>query len=269
MKKLMLLAVAAVTAITVSAQSFEDFFSTQKSPEKVTVGVRMGLNINGMRNNIDNHVVSAAFGYLPYKLNVHNKAGINLGVNVDIPILRNLWINTGVYYSSTGAKMKFTQNFFEDYDGILTEYSANLTMHNVRVPVQASYRYTFNDKYQIQVNLGPYFAYGFGGKVSVKNDMNGNSLGKIDLTGNPKVIEPESDESIILGETNINPNKSNYINPFDMGISIGAGVTLLKKYYAGINYDAGLINVNGKRAVALNHYKIKNHVFSINVGYNF
>ena len=58
----MLLAVAAVTAITVSAQSFEDFFSTQKSPEKVTVGVRMGLNINGMRNNIDNHVVSAAFG---------------------------------------------------------------------------------------------------------------------------------------------------------------------------------------------------------------
>lgn len=111
MKKLMLLAVAAVTAITVSAQSFEDFFSTQKSPEKVTVGVRMGLNINGMRNNIDNHVVSAAFGYLPYKLNVHNKAGINLGVNVDIPILRNLWINTGVYYSSTGAKMKFTQNF--------------------------------------------------------------------------------------------------------------------------------------------------------------
>lgn len=269
MKKLMLLAVAAVTALTLSAQSFDDFFSTKKSADKVTIGVRMGLNINGMSNNIDNHVVSAAFGNLPYKLGVHKKPGINLGVNVDIPILRNLWINTGVYYSSSGAKLKFTQNFFEDYDGILTEYSANLTMHNVRIPLQASYRYNINDNYQVQVNVGPYFAYGFGGKASIKNDMNGNSLGKIDLTSNPKVIDPEGDESIILGEVNINTNNSNYINPFDMGISIGAGVTFCKKYFAGINYDAGFVNVNGKRAVVLNHYKIKNHSFSVNVGYNF
>ena len=269
MKKLMVLAIAAVSVMSLHAQQFSDFFSTEKSSDKIVYGVRFGLNVMGMRNNVTNDVVVSAFGNLPYKLDIHRRSGITLGANVDIPILKNLWINTGLYYVATGVKLNFKQDFTKSYDGFLPEYSANVTMHNIRIPVQASWRYNINSDYQVQVNLGPYFAYGIGGKVSVKNDVDKSSLGKFDLTGNPKVIEPESDESIILGETNINPNKSNYINPFDMGISIGAGVTLLKKYYAGINYDAGLINVNGKRAVALNHYKIKNHVFSINVGYNF
>ena len=54
-----------------------------------------------------------------------------------------------------------------------------------------------------------------------------------------------------------------------MGIAFGAGVTINKKYFAGFNYDGGLVNVNGKRTRALNHNSIKNHTFSINVGYNF
>lgn len=270
MKKLMFIAVAAVLTLTASAQSFEDFFSTQKSTDKITFGLRMGVNINGMRNNLDNNVVRAAF-QLPYKLGGHRVAGANIGVNVDIPILRNLWINTGVYYSSTGAKFKFTQDYSskEEGIGILDEYSTRLTMHNVRVPVQASYRYNINDKFQVQVNLGPYFAYGFSGKATVKNDMNGNTIGKINLTGNPSTPDPESEENMILGEVNINTNNDNYVNPFDVGIALGAGVTYAKRYYAGINYDAGFVNVNGKRLAALNHYSLKNHSFSINVGYNF
>lgn len=269
MKKLMLLAVAIVSALTISAQSFEDFFSTEKSTDKVTFGVRLGFNVDGMRNNIDDDAVRAAFGKRPYKLGAHTKAGINIGVSIDIPILHNLWINTGAYYSSTGAKFKFTQDYSQNYSNILTEYSATIIMHNVRVPIQASYRYNFTPKWQLQVNLGPYFAYGVAGKVNVKNEMNGEKLGSINLTGNPKNIDTESVENEILTEKNINPNNPNYINPFDMGIALGAGVTFQKKYFAGINYDAGLVNVNGKRAVALNHYKMKNHTFSINVGYNF
>jgi len=287
MKKLMLLAVAAITAVSVSAQSFEDFFSTEKSGEKITFGFRVGLNINGMRNNINNNDVSKIFSDLPYVLDVRNKAGINFGVNVDIPILKNLWVNTGVYYSSTGAKFNFKQDNSKTVEGIfLDDYSANVTMHNVRIPVQASYRYNINDNYQLQVNLGPYFAYGFGGKAYLRNDVEKEKIGTLDLTGNPKFnyitpaddndgssrLDPslaERDEIKILGVTNINDNNSNYINPFDMGIAFGAGVTISKKYFAGFNYDGGLINVNGKRTRAFNHNSIKNHSFSINIGYNF
>ena len=287
MKKFMFLAVAAITALSLSAQSFEDFFSSEKSSEKITFGFRVGLNINGMRNNIHNNDVSKIFSDLPYILDVHKKAGLNFGVSVDIPIVKSLWINTGVYYNSTGAKFSFKQDNSKVVEGTyLDDYSANITMHNVRVPVQASYRYNINNHYQLQVNLGPYFAYGFGGKAYIHNDVKKEKIGTFDLTGNPKFnyitpaddseassrLDPsllERDEVKILGVENINDNNNNYINPFDMGIAFGVGVTFNKKYFAGFNYDGGLVNVNGKRTRALNHNSIKNHTFSINVGYNF
>ena len=287
MKKLMLLAAAAITALSMSAQSFNDFFSTEKPSEKVTFGVRVGLNVNGMRNNIHNNDVSKIFGDLPYVLDVHNKAGLNLGVSVEIPIIKSLWINTGVFYSSTGVKFNFKQDNSKVVEGIfLDDYSANVTMHNVRVPIQASYRYNFTKDYQLQVNLGPYFAYGFGGKAYIRNDVEKIKLGELDLTGNPKfnyitpmdeadgttILDPsqaDRDEVKILGVANINDNNSDYVKPFDAGIALGVGITMFKKYFAGFNYDGGFINVNGKRTRAFNHNSMKNHVFSINIGYNF
>lgn len=283
MKKLMLLAVASITALSVSAQSFNDFFSTEKPSEKITFGVRFGLNINGMKNNINNNDVSKIFKDSPYVLDVHNKAGLNLGVSVEIPIFKSLWINTGVFYSSTGAKFSFKQDNSKIVEGtFLDDYTANVTMHNIRVPVQASYRYNINNNYQLQVNLGPYFAYGFGGKAYIHNDVEKEKLGELELTGNPEfkyikiddniIIDPtlaDRDELMILGAANINDNNSDYVKPFDMGIAFGVGVTIHKKYFAGFNYDGGLVNVNGKRTRAFNHNSIKNHVFSINLGYNF
>lgn len=283
MKKIILLAVLAAGSLCMSAQSFSDFFSTEKSTEKITYGVRLGLNIDGMKNNVSNDVVVAAFNNLPYRMDVKRKAGVNLGVNVDFPVLKNLWVNTGLYYTTSGVKLNFKQDFSKTYEGYLPEYTASVTMHNVRIPVQASYRYNITSKYQLQVNLGPYFAYGFSGKAKVKNDVDGSSLGNIDLTGNPKFTNVGSeevgyatasdlmdrDEFEILGAGAINGNKKDYVSPFDMGIAFGAGVTYNKKYYAGFNYDGGLVNVNGKRMRALIHNSVKNHTFSINIGYNF
>ncbi|MBP5687994.1 MAG: PorT family protein [Muribaculaceae bacterium] len=287
MKKLMLLAVAAITVLSMSAQSFEDFFSSEKSKDKVTFGFRVGLNINGMRNNIHDNDISKIFSDRPYTLDVHKKAGLNFGVSIDIPVLKSLWINTGVYYSASGAKFTFRQDNSKVVEGtFLDDYTANVTMHNVRIPVQASYRYNINKNYELQVNLGPYFAYGIGGKAYIHNDVKKEKLGAIDLTGNPEfdyviyelfdenvsTLNPDladRDEVKILGTANINDKNTNYINPFDMGIAFGVGVTFNHKYFAGFNYDGGLVNVNGKRLRALNHNNIKNHTFSINVGYNF
>ncbi len=272
MKKVIILAVAAMSVMSMSAQKIEDFFSKEKSTEKITYGVRLGLNIMGMKNNIANHDVLAFFDptqETPYYLNTHNKAGITLGVNVDIPILKNLWINTGIYYSTTGMKMKFKQDFTKPHEGYMKEPGVNLTMHNIRIPAQASYRYDVTKDYQIQVNLGPYFAYGLGGKASVKDDSNGSNMGSFNLTGNPSNVDIERDEFKILGEGRINPAKGNYINPFDMGIAFGMGCTYKKHYFAGFNYDGGLVNVNGKRARGFSHNKLKNHSFTLVVGYNF
>ncbi len=287
MNKIILLAIAAITAISMWAQSPQDSSSSEVPNDAVTFGFRVGLSINGMGNNIGNNEASEIFGGRPCLLDVHNKMGLNFGVSVEIPLFKSLWLNTGLYYKSTGAKFTFKQDKNEIEDGItLDDYTANVTMHSVRVPVQASYRYNINNNFQLQVNLGPYFAYGFGGKAYIHNDEQKVRIGAIDLTGNPQfnyitpmddndgtsMLDPsqaESDEVEILGEANINDNNSNYVKPFDMGIALGAGLTLSKKYFLGINYDVGLVNVNGRRTLAFDHNSIKNRSFSISVGYNF
>lgn len=287
MNKIILLAIAAITAISMWAQSPQDSSSSEVPNDAVTFGFRVGLSINGMGNNIGNNEASEIFGGRPCLLDVHNKMGLNFGVSVEIPLIKSLWLNTGIYYKSTGAKFTFKQDKNKIEDGItLDDYTANVTMHSVRVPVQASYRYNINSNFQLQVNLGPYFAYGFGGKAYIHNDEQKVRIGAIDLTGNPQfnyitpiddndgtsMLDPsqaESDEVEILGEANINDNNSNYVKPFDMGIALGAGLTLSKKYFLGVNYDVGLVNVNGRRALAFDHNSIKNRSFSINVGYNF
>lgn len=286
MNKILLLAAAAITVFSMSAQVSDDP-SSEKSSDAVTFGFRAGLSINGMSNNIGNNEASEIFGGHPCILNVHNKMGLNFGVSVEIPLIKSLWLNTGVYYKSTGAKFTFKQDNSKIEEGVtLDDYTANVTMHNVRVPVQASYRYNINNNYQLQVNLGPYFAYGFGGKAYIHNDELKERIGAIDLIGNPKfnyitpmddndgssMLDPsqaESDEVEILGVHNINDNNSNYVKPFDMGIAFGAGITLNNKYFLGLNYDLGLINMNGKRMRALDHNSIKNRSFTINLGYNF
>ena len=287
MNKIILMAIAAITAISMWAQSPQGSSSSEVTNDAVTFGFRVGLSINGMGNNIGNNEASEIFGGRPCLLDVHNKMGLNFGVSVEIPLIKSLWLNTGLYYKSTGAKFTFKQDKNKIEDGItLDDHTANLTMHSVRVPVQASYRYNINSNFQLQVNLGPYFAYGFGGKAYIHNDEQKVRIGAIDLTGNPQfnyitpmddndgtsMLDPsqaESDEVEILGEANINDNNSNYVKPFDMGIALGAGLTLSKKYFLGVNYDVGLVNVNGRRALAFDHNSIKNRSFSINVGYNF
>lgn len=287
MNKIILLAIAAITALSMSAQSFENLSSSEKSSDAVTFGFRVGLSINGMRNNIGNNEASEILGGHPCILDVRNKMGLNFGVSVEIPLIKSLWLNTGVYYKSTGAKFTFKQDNSKIEEGVtLDDYTANVTMHNVRVPVQASYRYNINNNYQLQVNLGPYFAYGFGGKAYIHNDEIKERIGAIDLTGNPEfnyitpmddyngssMLDPsqaERDEVKILGVANINDSNSNYVNPFDMGIAVGVGITLSNKYFLGLNYDLGLVNVNGKRTRAFDHNSIKNNSFTINLGYNF
>ena len=291
MKKFIVLAVTVMSVMNVSAQKFSDFFSTEKSTEKITFGARVALNVMGMKNNVTNDEIIKAFSYVdplsgqtvkvPYVLEVHRRAGISVGASVEIPILKNLWINTGLYYTTTGTKLNFKQDMTKEWTGdkFLHEYSAKVTMHNLRIPIQASYRYNVNEKYQIQVNLGPYFAYGLTGKVSVKDEYDGNNIGSFDLTGN-KTFSTSPDFIIsedvlsrkdykILGEKNISSYRSNYVKPFDAGIAFGAGFTYKKHYFAGFNYDGGLVNVNGKRALPISNRSLKNHSFTLIVGYNF
>jgi hypothetical protein len=219
MKKLLLIiTVLTACTFTASAQrarsSSSSFFSTEKADAPITFGIRGGLNLAYMKVK-EGHVSNTG----------DTRTSFNAGVSVDIPLLQSIYLQSGLYYTSKGTKYK-------DDDWKETS-SANY----LEIPVLASYRYDFGDAAQLQFNVGPYFAYGIGGKYK----------------------EEEGDEEYSSDFFDEDTKK------FDMGLQVGGGVTISKHYYIGAAFEWGFTNL-WKDA---DDESLKTRNFMINIGYTF
>lgn len=227
MKKILFTIACLVSAMTVSAQrassSSSSFFSTEKAEQPITIGVRAGMNIATMTGDIEGN---------------DSRIGFNAGVSVDIPLLQSLYLQTGLYVTQKGTKSEY---YDEDYDCDIEE---KLNPLYLQIPILASYRYNFTDNTQLQVNFGPYLAYGISGKYEATASAGNQSYSEdYDFFGD--------------GDDEFGGKR------FEMGLQVGAGVTF-NKIYVGAAYEFGLTD-----AVKDDGYSIKNSNFMINVGYNF
>ncbi|MBR1726559.1 MAG: outer membrane beta-barrel protein, partial [Muribaculaceae bacterium] len=108
MKKILILAALALGAMAVSAQSVgggrssggNSFFSTEKADHGVTFGIRGGLNIAGL-----SHEFIKSYGD---EYSFKNAIGFNAGINIDIPVVKSFYVQTGAYFTSKNAKIEET-----------------------------------------------------------------------------------------------------------------------------------------------------------------
>lgn len=226
MKKILLTIACLVSAMTVSAQrassSSSSFFSTEKADQPVTWGIRAGMNMANMTGDDAEELDS--------------RIGFNVGVSVDIPLLQSLYLQTGLYVTQKGAKSEY-YDYDEDCD---VELKFNPLY--LEIPILASYRYNFNDNTQLQVNFGPYIAYGLSGKAELSASSGNTSISTdADFFGD--------DDDQFGGKR------------FDMGLQVGTGVTF-NKFFVGCAYEFGLTEI-------AKDMKAKNSNFMINLGYNF
>ena len=232
MKKLFLVVVCAICALTVSAQrassSSSSFFSTEKVDDGVQFGIRAGINFANASCKEDGDKVS-----------LDARTTFHVGVIADIPLMQSLYVQTGLYLQNKGAKYE------ESGDGwrVKDEYKPMY----LQIPLLASYRYDFSDDVQLQFNVGPYFAYGIGGKVKSSEEFDGDTDSwEIDFFG-------DKDDEESMG------NKR-----FDCGLQVGGGLTFAKKYYIGVAYEFGFGNIS-----KWDDTTIKNKNLMVSLGYNF
>lgn len=221
MKKILLSLACVASVFSMSAQRASDSESTfwdSSKPEKlVHLGVRAGLNVASFTGDLGEDMDS--------------KCGFVGGLSADFALMESFYINSGVFFSMNGAKY--------DEDG----YELNYSPMYIKIPVMASYRYNFNENLQWQLNFGPYFAFGVGGKA--KTEYEGEEV-KADFFGD--------DDDQFGGQR------------FDMGLGVGTGI-IWNKIFFGIQYDFGLTNV--VKDAKEREMKGKNSAFSVSVGYNF
>lgn len=237
MKKVFAAAAAVLMCASVSyAQSFRDMFRSD-AKGGIEYGVRAGLNISDISAK---DVYDGVIEKYDYK----SQAGFHVGGFVGIPITNGFYIQPGLVFSSKGARETYKE---EGYKSVYSMFPVYL-----EIPVLASFRADVASDINLQVNVGPYFDFGLGGKVTGKSTYEG---------------ETSKSSAPFFGKSTDDKEKYG-MKRFDFGLSFGAGVELWDHYYVGLKYDLGLVNMSIKDEWG-EGFKAHNGTFAITLGYNF
>lgn len=175
-----------------------------------TFGVRGGINVSNIGGDINN---------------TEAKLGFNIGATLDYGLTSDIYLLTGLDLTSKGFKIKDDNS----------KSKANLIY--IQLPVHVGYKLTVSNDTEITFHMGPYMAYGIGGKY--KKDLEG--------------LKTEGSTFDVFR-----------FNRFDFGFGIGVQADF-KNVGVGLGYDWGLSNISKIKGEG----KIRNKNIYITLGYKF
>ncbi|WP_108821489.1 porin family protein [Dysgonomonas sp. Marseille-P4361] len=217
--KISFLAVALLIGVGVNAQ--------ETSP---TFGVKAGVNLSNFSGSGAEDTDA--------------KVGFNVGVTVEYTLAPDVFLLSGLEFTTKGAKLSYLE------DVVSAEVGMRLTMNAMylQLPVHVGYKFDISENVKLNMHAGPYIAYGIGGKGKTKIEDNPTGIVLID-------IDPAKSEYDFFGKHGA--------GRFDFGLGLGVGAEF-GKIGVGLGYDLGLINISKD-----NNAKIRNMNAYLTVGYKF
>ena len=215
--------------------------SSMVSAQGVSFGIRAGFdmqNINGKDmagDKLTNKLIPA----------------FNAGINVEIPIAPEFYIQPGLLFSTKGA------NLYE-YDGTFVEDgSVKLNLSYIELPINFLFKPALGNGNML-LGFGPYLAYG----VMGKQKMDAKILG-IDVSEDWDV---KYQNEVVIGD----PADQVYVRPFDAGANLIIGYETAMGLSAQLNAQLGLLEMLPDYAgLDMKKATQKNTGFGISLGYRF
>lgn len=201
--------------------------NAQEQP--LTFGVKAGMNLS----NLSGDGVEGTDA----------KVGFNVGLTVDYALTQDLFLMSGLEFTTKGAKASFS----DSYEGVNAEMNITINSMYLQLPVHAGYKFDVSEGMKLNLHAGPYVAYGIGGKSKTKI--------KGDIAGRDINLEPEGDVDM-FGDKGM-------ANRFDFGLGLGVGAEF-GKFGVGLGYDLGLTNIAKD-----SKEKVRNMNAYLTVGYKF
>lgn len=198
-----------------------------KAQEKTTFGVRAGVNfqnINGEEDNGD-------------KLDNKIKVGFNVGVNAEIPLAPQFYVQPGLLFSTKGAK---------DNEG-----DGKLNLSYIEVPINLLFKPTLGTG-KMLLGFGPYVGFGIGGKYK-----NGNTEMDVKFKNDVKPSD------VSLTDPKI------FLKSLDFGGNLLVGYEMSNNFSFQLNAQLGMSNLNPKLDGKKPKDKAKNTGFGVSLGYRF
>jgi Outer membrane protein beta-barrel domain len=209
--------------------------STTIKSGRTSVGIRAGVNftnINGKDIN-DN------------KLENDMLTGFHVGLNVEIPLGPQFYIQPGLLFSQKGAKnvVPFTGE----------TVTSTISLSYIEMPINFLFKPSLGAGHLL-LGFGPYVALGIDGKYTL--DLNGN----------------EVDEDVRFQQTvsNTDPDNVVYYKPLDAGANLLFGYEFGNKLSLQANAQLGLTKINPEYDGFTNDKRSqKNTGFGLSLGYRF
>lgn len=216
------IAIASLVAglISLSAAAQINWWDSSRADAGVSLSGQLGLNLSRFTH------VERWNG---------TKAGVNIGVFAEKPILNSLAVKGGVLYTMKGTVGK-------NDGGFGGELTTTFSPAYLEIPILSSYRLQYNESVRFTFDFGPYFAFGLHGK-DVKKWKAGN------------VGSDTRTEYDVFSDSQL--------KRFDFGFQFGPSVVYRNRYSAGLIFDCGAADISNMGG------KVGNFTFMINLGYKF
>lgn len=156
-----------------------------RKEKDMVIGFVGGINISNFKYKHSGRFIGSVLNYgyneeSGEKPSYQSEMGYNLGVALDVKLINNFFLKTGLVYSHHKVSNKFNQSYYiEDiyYDGeylgiyfgdIYDIYEESYTLNYLNIPILASYKLDIgkNDKFNIQFNAGFNIGFGLSGKLN-------------------------------------------------------------------------------------------------------
>lgn len=220
MKSKVLLLALATTALSLAS----------KAQDKTTFGVRAGVNFQNLNGELGGD-----------DLDLDMKTGFHIGVNAEIPVASEFFLQPGLLFSTKGAKSD---------DGGDTKWNISY----IEIPINFLYKPTLGNG-KLLLGFGPYIGIGVGGKIKTEGD-------DIDVKFSSDLDANEATEFM--------SGAAWYQKRLDFGGNLLAGYELSSKLSFQLNAQLGMANLfpkfDGEKP---DDTKMKNTGFGISVGYRF
>ena len=182
--------------------------------------------------------------------------GYRIGAGVEFGISEGFYINPGLYFLSRGAKGTVETPKVTDYT---MKVVSSTWLHNVEVPVHVGYRAAIAPSMAVSIQAGPWFSYGFLGKVSQKTTVTGE--GK--LADAAREFAKTADDAVNKGDNNPYKTNPKLLKPFDLGVGMQAAFEY-RQFGVNLGFEYGLLNTS-----AFENTKLNNMNFYVGLGYRF
>ncbi|MEI9909283.1 MAG: porin family protein [Bacteroidota bacterium] len=191
-------------------------------PGGITFGVRAGVNFQNVNGKDD----------LDRKLKNHILPGINIGVNVEIPVAPDFYLQPGLLFSTKGG------DYQDNNDG-------SVKISYIELPFNFLYKPLLGKGHML-LGFGPYVAFGVGGSNGSRDIKFKNTVALSD------------------------PDDVAYYRPIDAGANMLVGYEFSNKISFQLNTQLGLTKINPDDQRNPNDQRTeRNTGFGFSAGYRF